>query len=259
MRTSEQTHDLVAALAKARVAFEPIVRSKTVAVKTERGSYTFSYAPLEDILAATTEALSAHGLVLVSGIDQGADGGVVLSTRLMHASGQWLESCVHVGRHSKMQEMGSSLTYARRYAITGLLGISADTDDDANAADGNTIESQASRPRQPVPPIVSKSESSVFETIHRNGHVSDEPRPSAEQIEALVALAEAANEPKELMATTIRRMMGIGGDVRISRKYLREHMTMPLYEMARLHYEQLLRQQIEDDVPDHAPPADQVA
>src|SRR5918992_481110 len=147
MRTSEQTHDLVAALAKARVDFEPIVRTKTVTVKSDRGSYQFSYAPLEDILAATAAALSAHGLVLVSGIDQGADGGVVLHTRLMHASGQWLESCVHVGRHAKMQEMGSSLTYARRYAITGLLGISADDDEDANAADGNTITAQTSRQR----------------------------------------------------------------------------------------------------------------
>jgi hypothetical protein len=244
MRTSEQTHDLVAALAKARVDFEPIVRTKTVTVKTDRGSYTFSYAPLEDILAAVMEALSAHGLVLVSGIDQGADGGVVLHTRLMHASGQWLESCVHVGRHAKMQEMGSSLTYARRYAITGLLGISADDDDDANAADGNTITAQTSRQRPPA---------------STNGHVSDEPRPTVEQIDALIALAEAVNEPKELMATTLRRIMGLGGDVRISKKFLRETMDLQVYEMARRHYEQLLTAQVEDDVPDHAQPVEQVA
>jgi hypothetical protein len=244
MRTSDQIHDLVAALAKARVDFAPIVRTKTVTVKSDRGSYTFSYAPLEDILAAVTEALSAHGLVLVSGIEQGADGGVVLHTRLMHASGQWLESCVHVGRPSKMQEMGSSLTYARRYAITGLLGISADDDDDANAADGNAIVSQTSRQRPPVP---------------ANGHVPDELRPTVEQLDALFALAESCGEPKEVLGTTLRRIMGLSGDVRISRKYLREHMDMTTFGLAREHYEQLLRQQIEEDVPDHAPPADQVA
>jgi hypothetical protein len=87
---------------------------------------------------------------------------------------------------------------------------------------------------------------------------SGEPRPTADDIEALIALAEAANEPKELMATTLRRIMGLGGDVRITKKYLRERMSMLVYEMARLHYEQLLKAQVEDDVPDH-PPADQVA
>ena len=34
---------------------------------------------------------------------------------------------------------------------------------------------------------------------------------------------------------------------------------MVTIELAREHYEQLLRQQIEEDVPDHATPADQVA
>jgi ERF superfamily len=149
MRTSEQIDALVAALAKARVAFAPITRSKTVNVKGERGSYQFSYAPLEDILSAVTEALSANQLALVSGIDAALDGSVILSTRLLHGSGQWIESSVNVGRPGKMQEMGSGLTYARRYAITGLLGISAADDDDGNAADGNTIT--AEQTRQPPP------------------------------------------------------------------------------------------------------------
>jgi hypothetical protein len=244
MRTSEQTHDLVAALAKARVDFEPIVRTKTVTVKSDRGSYHFSYAPLEDILAATAAALSAHGLVLVSGIEPSGDRGVVLSTRLMHASGQWLESCVDVGRPSKMQEMGGSLTYARRYAITGLLGISADDDDDANAADGNAIVSQTSRQRPPV---------------STNGHVPGEPRPTVEQIEALFALAKSCGEPKEVFGTRLRRILGVDGEVRISKRFLRDTMTLDQFKRAREYYDTLLRSQVEEDVPDHAPPADQVA
>lgn len=194
MRTSEQIHELVSALAKARADFEPIVRSKTVTVKSDRGSYQFSYAPLEDILAAVADALSAQGLVLVSGIEQGAEGSVVLSTRLMHASGQWLESSVNVGRHAKMQEMGSSLTYARRYAITGLLGISADDDDDANAADGNAMVSQASRQGPPA---------------STNRHAIAVPHPTAEEVDALVAIAEACHEPKEVFAAQLRRIMGL--------------------------------------------------
>jgi hypothetical protein len=63
----------------------------------------------------------------------------------------------------------------------------------------------------------------------------------------------------DLVATTLRRIMGLDGGVRITKKYLRESMSMQVYEMARLHYEQLLRQQVEEDVPDHAPPSEQTA
>jgi ERF superfamily len=246
MRTSEQIHELVSALAKARTDFEPIVRSKTVTVKSDRGSYQFSYAPLEDILAAVADALSAHGLVLVSGIEQAGDGSVVLSTRLMHASGQWLESIVHVGRHGKMQEMGSSLTYARRYAITGLLGISAADDDDANAADGNAIVAQASRQGQ-------RTDQELRANLPE---VPGAPpaRPTAEEIDALVATAAACHEPKDVLATQLRRIMGLDGQARITKKFLRESMTVTQFEVARAYYERLLKQQIEEDIPDHEPP-----
>jgi hypothetical protein len=84
-------------------------------------------------------------------------------------------------------------------------------------------------------------------------------RPSADDIDALVALAEAANEPKELMATTLRCIMGLNGDVRISKKFLKEQMDMTAFGLAREHYDQLLRSQVEADVPDHVPPTDRVA
>jgi hypothetical protein len=47
----------------------------------------------------------------------------------------------------KPQEIGSALTYARRYSLSALIGIAADEDDDANAAqkkngDGELISGQ---------------------------------------------------------------------------------------------------------------------
>ena len=43
------------------------------------------------------------------------------------------------------QALGSAVTYAKRYALTALLGIAADEDDDGNAASGNTIEDSRDR------------------------------------------------------------------------------------------------------------------
>ena len=86
-----------------------------------------------------------------------------------------------------------------------------------------------------------------------------DPRPSAEEIEALFALAESCREPKEAFGTRLRRILGVDGETRISKRFLRDTMTVDQFQQAREYYDTLLRSQVEDDVPDHAPPADQVA
>ena len=84
-------------------------------------------------------------------------------------------------------------------------------------------------------------------------------RPSADDIEALIALAERAGDPREVFGATMRRMMGLGGEVQMTKKRLRETLPLQVYEMARQHYEERVRQQVEDDVPDVPPPVGQVA
>jgi hypothetical protein len=88
---------------------------------------------------------------------------------------------------------------------------------------------------------------------------ASEPRPSAEDIDVLFALAESCREPKEAFGTRLRRILGVDGETRISKRFLRDTMTVDQFQQAREYYETLLRSQVEDDVPDHAPPADQVA
>jgi len=39
-----------------------------------------------------------------------------------------------------MQEIGSRISYLKRYSLTALLGIVGEEDDDANIADGNTYQ-----------------------------------------------------------------------------------------------------------------------
>jgi hypothetical protein len=94
MVTSEQIHDIIAALATARPLFPRIVRNKTVTVRpkaSDRSSYTFAYATLDAILDAVCPVLGAHGLVVLCGVAV-EDERVRVTTRLAHASGQWLRS-----------------------------------------------------------------------------------------------------------------------------------------------------------------------
>jgi len=63
-------------------------------------------------------------------------------TRLMHTSGQWIESTLWlpVGK-ADAQGVGAAITYARRYALQSILGVPA-ADDDGNAVSQPTITAE---------------------------------------------------------------------------------------------------------------------
>lgn len=137
---------IAAALAKAQGDFGAVLRDKTVTVTMRSGGkYTFSYAPLESILHAVKPALSKNGLSLTQAmvVSEGKD---FVETTLRHSSGETINNRIPLFvKEEGPQAYGSALTYARRYGVTLLLCISADDDDDGNAAEGNTAETTKSR------------------------------------------------------------------------------------------------------------------
>ena len=139
----ENKGPLYAALAAAQKAFRPIVRSKTVRVQSSKGNYTFDYAPLESVIDATRDALSDNGLALFQPL--GHEGGeLVLTTILAHASGLSISTRMvlpqkttgydkdgnQFDRMKTAQEIGSAVTYMRRYMAQCILGVNAEEDDD---------------------------------------------------------------------------------------------------------------------------------
>lgn len=148
MNSSPNIGALAAALAEARKGFKPIVRNKEVTVKTKTGGeYKFKYAPYEEMVDATAEALAAQGLSVLSSVET-AEKDSALAMRLIHSSGEWIEARMPFpGMPSGLspQELGSHLTYRMRYAYRHLLNLPADEDDDGNIAEGNTVK--AAKPR----------------------------------------------------------------------------------------------------------------
>jgi len=138
---------LAGALAKAQGAFESIGRTREVKVSLKTGgSYTFAYAPLDEVLRAVRPAMAANGLALVQTIADGAEGRT-MTTTLIHESGEFIASTTTLpGQASTAQEFGSQVTYMRRYAIVSILGVVAEEDDDGNAAAGNDWSSQRREP-----------------------------------------------------------------------------------------------------------------
>ena len=130
MRTSEQTTTLIAALVAARKAFAPIAKSAVGHVGKD-GARAYQYADLTSILDAILPGLLANGLVILQTIDAETSS---LTTRVVHVSGEWVESIYPLKIEPTAQAFGSALTYGRRYSISSLLCLAASDDDGAEAA-----------------------------------------------------------------------------------------------------------------------------
>lgn len=151
MRTSEQIGELAKSLAAAQGEFTSPERNREVKVATKAGGeYRFWYSTLDCVMDMARPILAKHGLSITQPPTV-RDGAVVVLTRLMHASGQWQEEEIAVTPESfGPQQIGSAVSYMKRYAYCGMLGIASDEDDDGNAASGNQI--QDSRTKAPKPP-----------------------------------------------------------------------------------------------------------
>lgn len=129
MRTSDSINDLSAAMAAAQGAMKPAVKDAT------NPHFKSKYADLASIFEAVREPFAKNGLSVWQELGN-AEGGVTVTTRLVHKSGQWVEFgplYVPAGKQDA-QGLGSAATYARRYGLASALGVCADEDDDGNAA-----------------------------------------------------------------------------------------------------------------------------
>jgi len=142
-------------LAKAQGAFPEIERNRTVKVTPRSGGagYSFKYATFSNILTAVRKPLSDNGLAFTQIISHDSVGGFYVLTTTLHHGNQYLSSKVPlIAEGGSNQQFGSALTYMKRYAFASMLGISADEDDDGNAADGNEIVASQEKVKAPKPP-----------------------------------------------------------------------------------------------------------
>lgn len=96
-----------------------------------------NYSDLRSVWNVIREPLAKNGLA-VTQIPTIQGDRMVLITRVLHVSGEVIESIYPINPvKNDPQGMGSAVTYARRYALTAILGVVSGDDDDANGASGN--------------------------------------------------------------------------------------------------------------------------
>lgn len=132
MNKSENITELAQALAKAQAemphvpmnAVNPFLKNK--------------FADLGAVITTIKPIIAKHGLSY-SQLPVSDGNRVGITTVVMHASGQWIESTVMLeladekGK-SAAQVAGSVITYLRRYSLSSAFGLYADEDTDGNPA-----------------------------------------------------------------------------------------------------------------------------
>jgi len=211
------TPELAKALVAAQTQMPAVEKSRTAEVTTKSGGkYTYTYSTLDQLIALTRPILNANGLSITQ-FPVAVEGGIGLQTTLMHVSGEYLAATMPlIGSMATAQELGSALTYARRYAWAAALGIASEEDDDGAGASkrgGGTTGAGPRRAREqhktahPEPAAAAPSAARLLELATELGahdstleavrkHVAEDEDAGEDWIARAIAAAEKNLEAK---------------------------------------------------------------
>lgn len=197
MNTSDGIDELAAALAVAQGA---MVGAKK---DTVNPFYKSSYADLSSVVEAIKKPFADNGLSYVQGTDWDDNDNVVVVTRLMHSSGQWIESRLRMKpTKNDPQGVGSTITYARRYALQAIAGVPSE-DDDGNAGSqtvqtrNNAAHGQPGQVRQQAPAQPSKAKAVAQDTRTTQQQVDDVANAKVSERSAVLEKIYAIRDAKK--------------------------------------------------------------
>lgn len=117
----------------------------------EAGQYSYDYADLTAVSKALMPKMGKLGLSFSALPTLNAEGRFVLSYSLLHSSGQEKTGEYVLPDKGSPQQIGSAITYARRYSLCAVTGLAPGGDDDDGAAaeqGAREHPQEQSRPRQ---------------------------------------------------------------------------------------------------------------
>lgn len=177
---AEKHESLAAALAAFQAALPAIVKNKA---GQARGART-RYADLAEVSSEVLPLLGAHGLSFSARPTLLDDGRFVLAYALRHESGGEDTGMYPLPQNAGPQDLGSALTYARRYTLMAVTGVAPDDDDDGHAA-------QAAHDRQQQRPAPNGRQRPATLAV---------PPVAKEALEELAAVCTAMEYDRDLVA-----------------------------------------------------------
>jgi hypothetical protein len=196
--TGEQQAALFEALAKWQATKPTLDKARTATVRSEKGNFSYRFADLSDVIevaqSAATYGLSTYQPQLI------INGQTVARAYLVHQGGGFIFCDAPVlvrqaGRSfSAGQDWAAAYSFARRYALCGVLGIAAGIDDDDNTPQQQQGQRTASSTSAPGGATQQQRSGSAV-PVRRTQPVAAErqaPRPAAAASAATGAHAPAA-------------------------------------------------------------------
>lgn len=100
-----------------------------VAKNAKNPHFKNTYADINALIEAVEPILLENGLVLLQPVNDG-----IVTTRIIHAeSGEEISSAIQLPTANTPQQLGSAITYYRRYTLQSLLSLQAEDDDGQEA------------------------------------------------------------------------------------------------------------------------------
>jgi ERF superfamily len=204
---SFEIDELAAALATAQGHYEPVL------VNRINPYFQTHYADLDMIMKSVRKALANNNLSFIQQIRINSEGMTILHTRLMHGSGQWIESrCRILPSKNDDQTYGSTLTYQKRHAAMTLLGVTvADDrmDDDAEIAMIGSRKILAKGPSTKYNPKEESTETITKEQLEELEYELGDYPDLAEEIMDKLRIQSLADMPKSKFLVSIGRVREI--------------------------------------------------
>lgn len=96
--------------------------------------YKMKYSDLGSVMEACKDAFNNHGISVLQPVITN-ENGTFVETVLMHESGEFISSSIRVSckNPDNPQEMGSAITYAKRYSLQAIAFIPSEDDDGEKA------------------------------------------------------------------------------------------------------------------------------
>lgn len=155
MPEDRHTPALATALAAVQAELPTVRKGETgeISGQTRDGRayrYTYRYADLATVSQAIMPLLGRNGLSFTAWTEY-TEAGFFLFYSLMHESGEHRDGIWPLPKDASPQQLGSAITYARRYSLCAITGVAPDEDDDAAAAEQHARQGQQTENRQSEP------------------------------------------------------------------------------------------------------------
>jgi hypothetical protein len=130
MNSSDTIGAIAKALSAAQAELKNPTKDKVATIESNKGRFKYSYTDFAGALDQIRAVLSKHGLAFTQNPFVVEGNYVMLDSRVLHESGEWIGNIYPVGLVADHRTLGSAMSYARRHAGFPLLGIQGEDEDD---------------------------------------------------------------------------------------------------------------------------------